>query len=62
LFRQRLDELVNPRNPLAQLAQYIDWRMVWSGYWPAHQGGRIGPTTHKEGLVSVCVPLETAAD
>ena len=23
-----------------------------------HQGGRIGPTTHKEGLVSACVPLE----
>jgi len=24
LFRQRLDELVNPRHPLAQLEQHID--------------------------------------
>ena len=41
LFRQRLDELVNPRHPLAQLAQHIDWSVFeheWSGFFPSHLG------------------------
>ena len=35
LFRQRLDELINPRHPLAQLAQHIDWSVFeheWTGF------------------------------
>lgn len=41
LFRQRLDELVNPRHPLAQLSQHIDWSVFedeWSGFFPSHRG------------------------
>lgn len=41
LFRQRLDELVNPRHPLAQLAQHIDWsgfEREWAGFFPSHRG------------------------
>jgi len=28
LFHQRLDELANPRHPLAQLEQHVDWSSV----------------------------------
>jgi IS5 family transposase len=41
LFRQRLDELVNPKHPLAQLAQRIDWSVFeheWTGFFPSHRG------------------------
>ena len=41
LFRQRLDELVNPRHPLAQLAQHIDWSAFerqWAGLFPSSRG------------------------
>jgi IS5 family transposase len=41
LFRQRLDELVNPRHPLAQLARHIDWSAFdgqWTGFFPSHRG------------------------
>ena len=41
LFRQRLDELVNPNHPLAQLAQHIDWsgfEHEWAGFFPSHRG------------------------
>jgi len=40
LFRQRLDELVNPRHPLAQLAQHVDWSVFgheWTGFFPSHR-------------------------
>ena len=41
LFRQRLDELVNPSHPLAQLAQHIDWsgfECEWAGFFSSHRG------------------------
>ena len=41
LFRQRLDELVNPRHPLAQLSQHIDWSVFerqWAGFFPSSRG------------------------
>jgi IS5 family transposase len=41
LFRQRLDELVNPSHPLAQLAQHIDWsgfEREWAGFFPSPRG------------------------
>lgn len=41
LFRQRLDELVNPKHPLAQLAQHIDWSVFeheWGGFFPSGRG------------------------
>ena len=41
LFRQRLDELVNPRHPLAQLARHIDWSVFerqWAGLFPSSRG------------------------
>ena len=41
LFRQRLDELVNPRHPLAQLSQHIDWSVFeqqWTGLFPSSRG------------------------
>jgi len=41
LFRQRLDELVNLRHPLVQLAQHIDWSALereWNGFFPSHRG------------------------
>lgn len=41
LFRQRLDELVNPKHPLAQLAQHIDWSVFeheWTGFFPSGRG------------------------
>lgn len=41
LFRQRLDELVNLRHPLAQLAGHIDWSVFeheWAGLFPSRRG------------------------
>lgn len=41
LFRQRLDELINPRYPLAQLAQHIDWSVFeqqWADLFPSSRG------------------------
>lgn len=41
LFRQRLDELINPRYPLAQLAGHIDWVVFerkWAGFFPSSRG------------------------
>lgn len=41
LFRQRLDELVNPKHPLAQLAQHIDWSVFeheWGDFFPSGRG------------------------
>lgn len=41
LFRQRLDELVNMRHPLAQLAEHIDWSVFereWAGLFPSRRG------------------------
>lgn len=41
MFRQRLDELVNLKHPLAQLAQHIDWSVFereWSGHFPSSRG------------------------
>lgn len=41
LFRQRLNELVNPSHPLAQLAQHIDGSECeheWAGFFPSHRG------------------------
>jgi IS5 family transposase len=41
LFRQRLDELVNLKHPLAQLAQHIDWSVFerqWAGFFPSSRG------------------------
>lgn len=41
LFRQRLDELVDSKHPLCQLAQKIDWSVFeseWSGYFPSKRG------------------------
>ena len=41
LFRQRLDELVNPRHPLAQLSQHIDWSVFerqWADFFPSSRG------------------------
>lgn len=41
LFRQRLDELVNPRHSLVQLARHIDWSVFereWIGFFPSHRG------------------------
>ena len=41
LFRQRLDELVDLRHPLAQLAGHIDWSVFeheWAGLFPSRRG------------------------
>ena len=41
LFRQRLDDLVNPRHSLVQLAQHIDWSVFereWISFFPSHCG------------------------
>jgi len=41
MFRQRLDELVNLKHPLAQLATHIDWSVFereWSGQFPSSRG------------------------
>ncbi len=41
LFRQRLDELVNLRHPLAQLAGHIDWSVFereWACLFPSLRG------------------------
>lgn len=41
LFRQRLDELVKPSHPLAQLARHIEWsgfEREWAGFFPSHRG------------------------
>ncbi|WP_228098407.1 IS5 family transposase [Chitinilyticum piscinae] len=41
LFRQRLDELVNLRHPLVQLAEHIDWSVFereWAGLFPSQRG------------------------
>lgn len=41
LFRQRLDELVNPGHPLAQLSQHIDWSVFerqWADFFPSSRG------------------------
>ena len=41
LFRQRLDEQVNLRHPLVQLAQHIDWSVFereWAGLFPSRRG------------------------
>jgi IS5 family transposase len=41
LLRQRLDELINPRHPLAQLAWHIDWVVFerkWAGFLPSSRG------------------------
>ena len=59
LFRQRLDELVNPRHPLVQLTRHIDWLVFehkWTGFFPSQSwpsrdcappGGRTAvPATH----------------
>lgn len=38
LFRQRLDELLNPTHPLTQLAQHIDWsgfEREWADFFVA---------------------------
>ena len=59
LFRQRLDELINPRHPLAQLTRHIDWGSIraqvgglfpfqsWPSRDSAPSGGRtLVPATH----------------
>ena len=41
MFRQRLDELVNLKHPLAQLATHIDWSVFereWAGHFPSSRG------------------------
>lgn len=41
LFRQRLDELVNLRHPLVQLAGHIDWAVFereWADLFPSQRG------------------------
>jgi IS5 family transposase len=41
LFRQRLDELVNPSHLLAQLARHIDWSVFerqWASFFPSGRG------------------------
>ena len=41
LFRQRLDELVNLKHPLVQLARHIDWPVFereWGGFFPSSRG------------------------
>ena len=41
MFRQRLDELVNLKHPLAQLATHIDWTVFereWAGHFPSARG------------------------
>ncbi|HJT52139.1 MAG TPA: IS5 family transposase [Nitrosospira sp.] len=41
MFRQRLDELVNPQHPLARLAQHIDWQVFeqkWAPHFPSSRG------------------------
>lgn len=41
LFRQRLDELINPRHPWVQLAQHIDWSVFEhesTVFFPSHRG------------------------
>ena len=41
LFRQRLDEMVNLRHPLVQLAEHIDWSVFdreWGGLFPSQRG------------------------
>src|SRR5471030_2276668 len=41
MFRQRLDELVNLKHPLAQLSTHIDWSVFereWAGHFPSSRG------------------------
>jgi IS5 family transposase len=41
LFRQGLDELINPRHPLVQLTRHIDWGVFerkWAGFFPSSRG------------------------
>jgi len=41
MFRQRLDELVNLKHPLAQLTTHIDWSVFereWAGHFPSSRG------------------------
>src|SRR5471032_3006769 len=41
MFRQRLDELVNLKHPLAPLSTHIDWSVFereWAGHFPSSRG------------------------
>ena len=41
MFRQLLDELVNPQHPLARLAKHIDWQVFeqkWAPHFPSSRG------------------------
>lgn len=54
MFRQRLDELVNLKHPLAQLATHIDWSVFereWAGHFPSSRGRPATPTRLVAGLL-----------
>lgn len=54
MFRQRLDELVNPQHPLARLAKHIDWQVFeqkWAPHFPSSRGRPATPTRLIAGLL-----------
>lgn len=54
MFRQRLDELVNPQHPLARLAQHIDWQVFeqkWAAHFRSSRGRPATPTRMIAGLL-----------
>ena len=54
MFRQRLDELVDLRHPLAQLATHIDWTVFereWAGHFPSSRGRPATSTRMIAGLL-----------
>lgn len=56
MFRQRLDELVNLKHPLAQLATHIDWGVFereWAGHFPSSRGRPATSTRLIAGLLSL---------
>ena len=54
MFRQRLDELVDLKHPLAQLATHIDWTVFereWAGHFPSSRGRPATSTRMIAGLL-----------
>jgi len=54
MFRQRLDELVNPQHLLARLAKHIDWQVFeqeCAPHFPSSRGRLATPTRLIAGLL-----------
>jgi IS5 family transposase len=54
MFRQRLDELIDLKHPLAQLATHIDWTVFereWAGHFPSSRGRPATSTRMIAGLL-----------